>query len=878
MPRLSFVYSPRPGRVDQTAIPQSFHRPDVPASRRYLGTGRQNGENFYSVLVSAIESEFPNYDHIRRQAQNVVVPTVLQVPDPLRIRAYRRELLSVIYAEGIQDQPGVASEGGGDDDAMDDDDNDDNDDNDDHGGYETDGDDEYGNQTDAMVDYSGAMIEMNASLSTQPLYPALAEYADPCPSRTRSFFALPVYMLDKEGGVLSMQHSSWKVFRVCESGRSNLETETWISHFIHERSYGVITDDKAARFVESFGHILLSKAKWFLDAFRNTSSSTDPAPMSNQDLAVSHLCRELQLENADDFVPHLEKTIEDLEKSVSRDTRTETSTGKQRALSSALLTHLDQESNAMEVDDDESGAYLTADRRGRQYHICKYHYKRLYRGYTPRHVETETNDAASYDIFTGKITAVLTSQDALTALLKIDPGQVGFVSESVITMDWKASTQDIDRLLEFANRFGIAAMTISGGDSEAPAIPEQDQAETDYVREILKTAVANLTRVTVIWASKLDVSALLKETSETREDILYLAIKDRHLGVLSVIYKRHLVVSRIKTDLGDLPSVFEGLSVAGEPAVSGASFLSGKAQSLEISSGVNWSAETKTAITNTFEKTIQANPALTSMVVECPVTVAFRQVPKAIEEIVRPLNSGSASRLKFRNLIVRSSTINDVVALYDLSQSSQELSLTPVSLDATARSVTSLSSILRSSGASVRVLHLIGPSPGCLDSLSEIFKSERQPDRLISLTLLLDHIKPRDHTESLEKLLVSSRKTFKQLALISHPPNESKTAILRTLETLQGIQVLLAQTATTDIEWIADATKAVNASSDSTVTVVESAEELARIVPGFTDAGLDRLKVIFNYSDPIDPPVTDVVVKLAASSPTSPKSPEGRGE
>ncbi|KAH7053695.1 hypothetical protein BKA57DRAFT_435193 [Linnemannia elongata] len=854
MTRINFSHKDPSGQVDQRANPQGFQRPDLPATRRYLLTDKQNRDSFFSVLVSAIKLVFPNYDHIKREAQNVVVPTVLQRSDPPRIRTYTSEILRVMDEKGTQDPPGVESEGGGDGDAMDEDDNDDNDDNDDQGGYETDGDDMDGNQTDVMVDYSYSTFEMNASLSIQPLYPALAEYADPRPS------------------------SSWKVFRVCESGRNNLEVETWISHFIHERSYGVITDDKAARFVESFGHILLSKAKWFLDAFRNTSSSTDPAPMSNQDLAVSHLCRELQLENADDFVPHLEKTIEDLEKSVSRDTRTETSTGKQRATSSALLSHLDQESNAMEVDDDESGAYLTADRRGRQYHICKHHYKRLYPGYTPRHVETQTNDFASYDVFTGKITAILTSQDALAALLKIDPGQVGFVSESLITMDWKASTQDIDRLLEFADRFGIADMTISGGDSEAPTTPEQDQAETGYVREILKTVVANVPRVTVIWASKLDVSALLQETSETREDLLYLTIKDCHLGVLSVIYNRHLVVSRITTALGDLPSVFEGLSVPGESAESGASFLSGKAQSLEISSGVNWTAETKSAITNTFEKTIQANPALTSMVVECPVTVAFRQVPKAIEEIVRPLNSGSASRLKFRSLIVRSSTVNDVVALYDLSQSSQELSLTPVSLDATVRSVTSLSSILRSSGASVRVLHLIGPSPGCLDSLSEIFKSERQPDRLISLTLLLDHIKPRDHTESLQKLLVSSRKTFKQLALISPPPNDSRTAILRTLETLQGIQVLLAQTATTDIEWIADATKAVNASSDSTVTVVESAEELARIVPGFTDAGLDRLKVIFNYSDPIDLPGTEVVVKLAASSPTSPKSPEGRGE
>ncbi|KAF9112093.1 hypothetical protein BGX30_007377, partial [Mortierella sp. GBA39] len=483
--------------------------------------------------------------------------------------------------------------------------------------------------------------------------------------------------------------SSWMVFKVCETGGIELETGTWIPHLIHERSYGIIRHDKAARFVDIFGSILLSKAKWFRDALLNTSSGTDPAPMSDQNLAISHLYQELRLGNADHFEPYLQKTIEDLEKSVSTNPRTDTSTKEQHATRSALLSHLDQkESNAMDVDDDnESGAYLTTDRHGRQHHVCKYHYKRLYPMYAPDYVEAQTDGAASYEILTGKITAVLTSQDELTALLKIEPDQAGFVSESVITLDWKASVQDIDELLEFATRFGIAAMTISGGDrQESLATPEQVEAETNYVRELLKTTAANVTRVTVNWASKLDVSALLKEMSETREDILYLAIDDSHLKVLSVIYKRYLVVSRIKSALGDLPSVFGELSVSGEPLVSGTSFLSGKAQSLEISSGVNWSSQTRAATTDTFKKTIQANPALTSLAVECPVGFVFKGVVKAIDEIVRPLNSGSAPRLKFRDLIVRNSLDNDVVALYDLSQSSQESSVTPLALDITARS------------------------------------------------------------------------------------------------------------------------------------------------------------------------------------------------
>ncbi|KAF9547753.1 hypothetical protein EC957_007918 [Mortierella hygrophila] len=860
--RATFSY-PR-HRVDGTGIDQRFRVDDIEASVRHLAAQARRNDNFVSVLVTTIGNAFRGYNHIRRATQDVVVP----VSDPRRIRAFREEILRVMFVEGGQSHSGVESAEGVD--PMDeDDDNNDNNDNDnddnDNGGhdqFEDDGDDTYGNQSDEMHDFS---LEMNASLSIPSLYPAPVEYADPHPSRTRSFFALPVYTLDKERNVHPIEQSSWMVFRVCQSGGIKLETGTWMPHFIHERSYGIIRHDKAAQFVEFFGAILLSKAKWFRDALLSTSSGTDLAPMSDQNLAVSHLYRELHLENADDFEPYLQKTIEDLEKSVLTNTRTDMSTDEQHATSSALLSHLEQkesESDAMDVDGDESGAYLTTDKRGRQHHICGYHYNRLYPKYVPGHVETQTDGIVSYETPTGKITAVLTSQDELTALFKIDPDQVGFVSESVITLDWEASIQDIDKLLEFAARFGIADMTISGGDrQEAPATPEQVESETNHVRELLKTTATNLTRVTVNWASKLDVSALLKEMSETREDLLYLAIDDSHLKVLSVIYGRHLAVSRIKFALGDLPSVFGELSESGEPLVPGASFLSGKAQSLEISSGVNWSSiQTRTETTDKFKKMIQASPALTSLAVECPVGFAFKGVVNAIDEIVRPLNSGAAPRLKFRDLIVRNSSENDVVALYDLSQSSQEASVTPLALDVTARSDKTISWISKNLGASVRVLHLIGTTPGCLNSLTEIAESERHPDRLVSLTLLLDLIRP-SHIVSLDNLLVFSKRSFKQLALIGQPANkDSRTKMLSTLQTLQGFQVLMTRTAGT--EWIEDATNAVHASSSSTVTVVKSAEELVQKVPGFTDAGLDCLKILFNRSEPAITPTDDIIVKL----------------
>ncbi|OAQ31656.1 hypothetical protein K457DRAFT_135822 [Linnemannia elongata AG-77] len=139
-------------REAQNAVVQRFEVPNIKASLKFFPTERRRNDNFFSVSVDMIKRAFPKYDHIKRAApQDIVVP---QEPDPFRIRAYPDEILRVIYAEETQYQPGDTSEGGGDDDAMDDDDNDD------HGGYETDGDDEYGIQTDAVVDYMTGMMEM----------------------------------------------------------------------------------------------------------------------------------------------------------------------------------------------------------------------------------------------------------------------------------------------------------------------------------------------------------------------------------------------------------------------------------------------------------------------------------------------------------------------------------------------------------------------------------------------------------------------------------------------------------------------------------------------------------------------------------------------
>ncbi|KAG0293764.1 hypothetical protein BGZ96_002347 [Linnemannia gamsii] len=844
---------------------QSFWIPLIEASEKRFSTQLKSFDTVRSVRVRHIRGYYKKYDRIERtvpdgfeELHHLPNPPVRgetrERPRWLRIRAYPQEVLRVIYREGEQNQPiGEPMEGYGESDNEGDDASMDEDDNPPEGGNEgdppegdddenmTDGDDPNdSDDMDPVITNFSTQNRMSASLSIPSLTPFSIGSTEYRPFTARHFVTIPMSTLDTDGKPFSMDHTSWKVFRICVGDRSKPTTEGWSPHLIHERSYGVVGRDKAARFIQLFGPVLLYKAEKFLANFGNTYPGTDPAPMSAFNTAISHLRQELSLESDNQVEPYLEQTVKDLKDSIALYHYSGTSTSPKRyrftksdrTLFSLYIAKDSPSPDDMDVDDDnESGSCLTADSLGHERCVCRHHHRRLHPGYIHDHVKTQSNGVASYDVETGKITADLKSVAALTAFCNIDPDNVGFVSEFSVKVDWGARVEDINQLHEFAARLGITTMTISDGDgSEAPDITGRSITdETNHVRQLLLGTIARLKRVSFIWSSSLDVSALVKEISAVREDHLYLVVKDNLLEVSSVIHDGILAASRIKSALGDLPSV------------SGESFLTGKAQNLEIADS-NWSTETKDEI----QQQIQASPALTTLIMDCSTTShAFKSMFKAIDGIVRPLNTGPHLRLRFKNLILKNNSDNDVAALFDLSKPSQKLSITPRAVDVTARSAT-VPSFLRGMGVSIRVLHLIGLTPGCLNVLDDIFYSEIQPDRLVSLTLLLDHIRT-NHIDSLKKLLVSSKTTFKQLALIDQPQDPtSRTAVLSALKTLQGFQVLLTKTKTSDTQWITDATNAIEATSSSTAIIVESAQELAQIVPSFTNAGLVALKAIFD--------------------------------
>ncbi|KAF8935931.1 hypothetical protein BGZ47_009730 [Haplosporangium gracile] len=857
-------------RVHRDQSIQKFQKLNEPEFFQLLRTSQRATDNFRSVLRSRVAGVFRGYQSITHNGEDEGLVEEQNNPSvisrPRRYQAYENDTLHVVYPPGGDNTTGsdTADTDPGADDYDDDMDNtDDNPSDDDYQQEdldEIDDDDEYdGSINNALIDYTE--YHLQASLNIQSLIrPSISSIVSTGsrPLVLLNTFAFP--MRDERRDALPMEQSSWKMFKACDCPWGTPENGEWVPHLISEKSYGIIGSQKATRFVQLFGPVLRSRAEWFLQTLRSSSFDADPAPMSNRDLVLSHLCRELRLERNDQVVSYLEQAIKNLEQGIASYHNYEVGTpSKQQRLTRSdralfSLYPIEEDSSAMDVDDENiSGAYLVANRLGREHFVCKHHHKRLYPMFVPGHVGAQTNDVATYDVRTGKLSAILKSEAELTDFRGIDPDKIGFVSKVDITVDWEASMEDIRRLHVFVARLGITTMTIFGGDGrEISDTPEQVEAETQHVQELLRNSVTGLTKVNVNWGTKLNLSKLLQDVSSTREEKLYLTFKDSRQEMSSVMLIGHLGVPRIKSTLEDLPLVSDG------------SFLTGKAQSLEIPSVLQLSDETMA----TIMQAIQTNRALTSLTLDCKATgYGIKSTVAAIESINLELSKGPSPRQPLRRLLLKNNTDNDIAAVFDISLPPPQYHFTKAfALDVTARSNSSLGSVIKAYGSSIRILHIIGLAPGCPNILDVLFESERVPNKLFSLTLLLDQVK-KNHIESLAKLQVSSKKTFKQLALIAQPQDtDSRTAILSTLETLQGFQVLLTRTAARDTEeWIVDVIKAVGVSSGSTVVVVESAEELARIVPGFTDAGLHSLKAIFDRSEPGDTPKEDPVVKMAGT-------------
>ncbi|KAF9128313.1 hypothetical protein BGW39_005185 [Mortierella sp. 14UC] len=749
--------------------------------------------------------------------------------------------------------------------------------------------DGFGIFLDATVEEFTPGEYQYASLRVPRLTPLPLGLPGLYPARMMTFFAVPMYMPpDDQGNPLPFEQRPWKVFRVCTCAPTPPATGRWNPHMIYESDYNVVGSNQVARFLDLFGPYLASNVTAFLTALRKPidPSDTNPAPMSDRDRALGHLCTELELASNDEAELHLQKTIDDLNIRITSSPKSGSGAPSRRqrlprsdlVVFSSLLNKSKEGSRVMEMDnspDGVPGAYFTATRPDPERFVCYHHYQQLHPGFVRGHVAEMMEDDGVHTIETGKFTTTVKSANTLARILSVESAKVGFVSEFDITLEatdtWEASVDDIGRLHALAVSLGITTMTVSGNTTEG------FNDETDYVRALLEDTIEGLARVNVIWDSKLNVSALLEGMSETREKLLYLSIKDNHQEVSSEILNRQLGVRHVKSSLDEIPLVSER------------HFLAGKAQSLEIPSDGSWSPEIESKVS----QIIMESPALTTLILNCKSkSHEVKTVVKAMELIREGLDKSSdpttpkpqdpsARRLPFRYLILKDRTDNDATAVFDLLQDTPEDSpRQPIAMDVTARfpptspessSTASsggseglnqtVSSILGAYSSAIRVLHLIGPTSACPSLLGELLNAELEPERLVSLTLRLDHLR-EGHVDDLVQILLSSKNTFKQLALVGRPQDDEDdeddkpaTKLLNVLETLdetvKGVQVVVAKTQLKGVEtWIEEIEKAIKETS-ATFVIVDSAREMAEIVPSLTKDGITTLEAIFDSTEPV---------------------------
>ncbi|KAG0275087.1 hypothetical protein BGZ95_009198, partial [Linnemannia exigua] len=619
----------------------------------------------YARFAVLEETHYTVYDHIEHDVEPLfpVMQFIETPPLPQRIMAFPGDILKVHISPADRDkplglgagQPEGPGQGGADADTGAGDGT--------GGGPFGDPDaHQGGNEDEGMDDLPSDVVEYGPdgnyymSLRLTPLTCPPIGAAETRPSRSLHFFALPV------GNTLPIEQCSWKVFMLCTSASAPTTTKRWIPHLINEHSYKVVRDEHVVSFIDLFGPTLVSNASAFLSDLGKPvdPSDDDPAPMSDRNRALTHLCAELGLESKEETELHLLKTINDLTARIALSNKSASDTPLKRQrltqsdldLFSSFLQEKGQDAKAIPDDQDGlSDAYVTAASLGQERFVCYHHYQQLHSGIVRDHVERQTEGAAEYNIHTGRIRATITSKESLAQLCSLDSTKIGFVSafdvELQATEAWEASVDEIHGLHAFAVKLGITSMTISGNTS---AGVEED--ETNHVRALLKDAIANLTRVSIIWDSKLDISAIIQEVSGTREQLLYLSVKDTSQEVLSVIRKGYLGVRHVKSSLDDVPL--------------GRSFLAGKAQSLEIP--LEWS----TVIPGRVLQIIKENLALTTLTVDCKSrSHDFKSAIKDIKEIKESLENPDPQnpppdRLTFRHVILKDRTDNDATAWFDL--------------------------------------------------------------------------------------------------------------------------------------------------------------------------------------------------------------------
>ncbi|KAK3840881.1 MAG: hypothetical protein J3R72DRAFT_511106, partial [Linnemannia gamsii] len=412
---------------------------------------------------------------------------------------------------------------------------------------------------------------------------------------------------------------------------------------------------------------------------------------------------------------------------------------------------------------------------------------------------------------------------------------------------------------------GLTTLCITertSSDEDSSHLASQQNAlkkeSTAYVKSLLRPIVdVGLERVSFDWESSLDMCALNQDIRGSKCKALHLEFKTGDQEVSSVVVNSDLGVHHLKCD-----TEFFVMEL-------GATYLVERAESVELLSKEGSFELAREAI----YMAIQRSSVLRMLTLDCKGRGHdFKLMVKTIQNIVEPFYDDRVARLPLRDLIIIDRTDNDVTALFDLTQPYSEdyCYPLPIALDVTSRFSTmtpsggsmphnqTVSSLLKVYGSVGRVLHLIGPTPSCLNQMADLLDSATDPKNLVSLTLRLDHLR-ENHVYHLFDILSSSKNTFKQLTLIGNPKDseEEKAAtklldVLEALgETVKDVRVLVTRIHSDGIEdWVTSVKKAIDKTS-STLLVVDTAQELRMLVQGITKNGFAVLEAIFAGKDSV---------------------------
>ncbi|KAK3840872.1 MAG: hypothetical protein J3R72DRAFT_446554 [Linnemannia gamsii] len=363
----------------------------------------------------------------------------------------------------------------------------------------------------------------------------------------------------------------------------------------------------------------------------------------------------------------------------------------------------------------------------------------------------------------------------------------------------------------------------------------------DEVRGILLHTVNQLEHITITWDSDLDASALLRDVSPLRDSLLYLKIKTGRQEVSSIIFKGHVGVDHVKSDLGDLPLNSKG------------SFLAERIQSLTIGPGIiSTPIEQTTAWKAEVSSAIQENRALTSLAINCNAQ-DFETILDTLRSLLRELHNPSILRQSLRFIILKDIQ-NNITGRFHLAPLESE---SPELIDVTAGTIEPAHhSVMLKYGASIRVLNVLD---GHIESSALLRDfAHAKPTRLVSLMLSLDRFSYQ-YGNDLSAITTSSKDTLKQLVLIGHPrSNKTLSLLLDTIKSLRGCNVLVTRTGFASITtWIKRLQDVVQKSCR--LIVVDSAEEMCLLVPKLSASGLVSLKRSFERNQRFI--VKDVVIE-----------------